>query len=61
MKVGSRFFWYKRYYVGLVEIKDFNILFNNKLFFKQPVKKMQQGYEKLAKMSRNDDFTTGNL
>ena len=47
--------------MGLVEIKDFNILFNNKLFFKQPVKKMQQGYEKLAKMSRNDDFTTGNL
>ena len=42
----------------LVEIKDFNVLIDNKPFFDQPVKNKQEVYEK---MSRNDDYTTGNL
>ena len=33
----------------LVEIKDFNVLSDNKTFFDQPVK------------SRQEDYTTGNL
>ena len=45
----------------LVEIKDFNVLIDNKPFFDQPVKSKQEGYEKLIEMSRNDDYTTGNL
>ena len=44
-----------------VEIKDFNALFDNKPFFDQPVKNKQEAYEKLIEMSRNDDYTTGNL
>ena len=45
----------------LVEIKDFNALIDNKPFFDHPVKNKQESYEKLIEMSRNDDYTTGNL
>ena len=43
-----------RYYMSLI---DFNVLIDNKPFFDQPVKNKQ----KLTEMSRNDDYTTGNL
>ena len=45
----------------LVEIKDFNVLIDNKPFFDQPVKTKQETYEKLIEMSINDDNATGNL
>ena len=46
----------------LVEIKDFKALIENKVFFGQTVKNKQEVYEKLIRMmSRNDDYTTGNL
>ena len=45
----------------LVEIKDFNVLIDNKPFFDQPVKNKQEAYEKLIEMSRNYDDITGNL
>ena len=45
----------------LVEIKDFNALFDNKPFFDRSVKNKQEAYEKLFEMPRNDDCTTGNL
>ena len=44
----------------LVEIKDFNALIDNKLFFDQPVKN-KQAYEKPVEVPRNDNYTTGNL
>ena len=45
-----------------VEIKDFfNALIDNKQIFDQPVKNIQEAYEKLIKMSRNDDYATGKL
>ena len=47
-------------YIPLVEIKDFNVLIENKLFFDQPVKN-NQAYEKLVEMSRTDEYTTGNV
>ena len=49
------------YYMLLVEIKHFNALTYNKLFFDQPVKNKHEGYEKIIEMSKNDDYTTGNL
>ena len=52
---------FKKYYMSLVQIKDFNVLIDNKPFFDQPVKKKQEVYQKLIEMSRNDDYTTGNL
>ena len=52
---------FDKYYMPLVEIKDFNALFDNKPFFNQPVKIKQEAYEKLIEMSKNDDYTTGSL
>ena len=52
---------FDKYYMPLVEIKDFNALIDNKPFFDQPVKNKQEAYEKLIEMSRNNDYTTGNL
>ena len=45
----------------LVEIKYFNALIDNKAFFDQPLKNKQKAHEKLIEMSRNNDYTTGNL
>ena len=52
---------FNKYYIPLVEIKDFNALIDNKPFFDQPVKNKQKAYEKLLEMSNKDDYTTGNL
>ena len=51
----------EKYYIPLVEIKDFNSLIDNKPFFDQPIKNKQKAYEKLTEMSRNDDYTAGKL
>ena len=45
----------------LIKIKDFNALIDSKLFFDQPVKNKQETYEKRIEISRNYDYTTGNL
>ena len=49
------------YYVPNVEIKDFNVLTDGKSFFDLPVKNEEEAYEKVIKMSNNNDYTTGNL
>ena len=53
--------FFDKYYMPLVEIKDFNPLIDNKPFFVEPVRNKQEAYEKTYEMSRNDDYTTGNL
>ena len=45
----------------LAEIKNFNVLINNKSFLYQPVKNKQGAYKKLIEMSRKDNYTTANL
>ena len=45
----------------LVEIKYVNALIDNKIFFDESVNNKQQLYKKPIEMSRNDNFTTGNL
>ena len=50
-----------KYYISLVEIKDFNALNYNKPFFDEPVKNKQEAYGKLVEMARNNDDTTWNL
>ena len=49
------------YYVPNVEIKDFDVLIDGKSFFDLPVKNEEKAYEKIIKMSSNNDYTTGNL
>ena len=52
---------FNKYYMSIIEIKDFNALMDNKPFFHQAIKNKQEPYKKLIEMSRNDDYTTGNL
>ena len=47
-------------YMSLVVFKDFDTLIDNKLFLDQHVKDKQEGYEKLAEMSRTNGYTRGN-
>ena len=48
-------FFFDKFYMPLVEVKNFNALIDNKPFFDQPVKNKQETYEKLIEMSKNDD------
>ena len=52
---------FDKYYILLVEIKDFKALIDNKPFFDQSVKSKQGTYKKRIEMSRNNDYTTENL
>ena len=52
---------FDKYYMSLVEVKDFNALIDNKPFFDRYVKNKQEAYENLIEMPRNDDYTRGNL
>ena len=52
---------FSKYYVPKVEIKDFNVLIGGKLIFEIPVKNKEEAYERIIEMSKNNDFTTGNL
>ena len=49
------------YYVPKVEIKDFNVLIDKKVFLDLPAKNEEGAYEKIIDMSSNNDYTTGNL
>ena len=53
--------YFDKYYMPLVEIKNFNALIDNKPFFYQPVKNKQEASEKRVGMSRNNDYKTGHL
>ena len=50
-----------KYYVPKVEIKDFNVLIDGKGFFDVPAKSKEEAYEKTKNISKNNDYTTGNL
>ena len=52
-----------RYYLPIVETKDYNIMIVGKNFFDQPVKNDKVTYENIGKIAtgRGDDYTTGCL
>ena len=52
---------FSKYYLPKVEIKDFNGLIDGKTFFEIPVKNKEEAYEAIIEMSKNNDYTTGNL
>ena len=52
---------FDKYYIQLVEIKDFIVLIDNKPFFDQPAKNKQEAHEKHLQISRNNNYLTGNL
>ena len=52
---------FTKYSVPKVEIKDFNVLIDGKPFFEISVKNKEEAYEAIIEMSKNNDYTTGNL
>ena len=52
---------FSKYYVPKIEIKNFNVLIDGKRFFDVPVKNKEEAYEKIMSISKNNDYTTGNL
>ena len=53
--------YFSKYYVPNVEIKRFNVLIDGKSFFDVPVENKEEAYEKIMSISKNNDYTTGNL
>ena len=53
--------FFSHYYLPNVEIKDVKVLVDRKSFFDLPVKNEEEAYEKIIDMSKNNDYTTGNL
>ena len=53
----------KRYNLGDVEIKDYNITINGENFFDQPIKNNKVTYENIRKIAtgQGDDYTNGCL
>ena len=51
------------YYIPKVEIKDYNIMIDNKNFFDQPINSMNKTYENIRKIAtgQGDYYTTGCL
>ena len=45
---------FSHYYVPKVQIKDFDVLINGKIFFDLPVKNEEEDYEKIIDMSNNN-------
>ena len=52
---------FSKYHVPSVEIKDFNVLNDQKSFFEISRKNKEKAYEKIIEMSRDNDYATGNL
>ena len=53
--------FFSKYYLPKVEIKDFNVLIDGKPFFEIPVKNKEEAYEAIIEMTKNNNYTTGNL
>ena len=52
---------FSKYCVSNVQIKDFNVLIEEKSSFDMPIKNGEETYEQIIEMGRNNDYRTGNL
>ena len=44
-----------------IMVKDFNVIIDKLAFFDLPIKTEEEAYEKIIDISKNDEYTTGNL
>ena len=49
------------FYLPKVMIKDFNVIIDKLVFPDLPIKNEEEAYEKIIDISRNNEYTTGNL
>ena len=52
---------FSQFYLPRVMIKDFNVIIDKLAFFDLPIKTEEEAYEKITNISRNNEYTTGNL
>ena len=52
---------FSQFYLPRVLVKDFNVIIDKLAFFDLPVKTEEEAYEKIIDISRNNEYTTGNL
>ena len=50
-----------QFYLPRVMVKDYNVIIDKLAFFDLPVKTEEEAYEKIIDISRNNEYTTGNL
>ena len=51
---------YSQFYLPNVLVRDFNVI-DKLAFFDLPIKTEEEAYEKIIDISRNNEYTTGNL
>ena len=52
---------FSQFYLPKVLVKDFNVIIDKLAFFDLPIKTEEEAYEKIIDISRNIEYTTGNL
>ena len=52
---------YSQFYLSRVMVKNFNVIIDKLAFFDLPIKTEEEAYEKIMDISRNNEYTTGNL
>ena len=52
---------YSQFYLPKVMVKDYNVIIDKLAFFHLPLKTEEEAYEKIIDISRNNEYTTGNL
>ena len=52
---------FSQFYLPKVLTKDFNVIIDKLAFFDLPIKTEEEAYEKIIDISRNNEYTTGNL
>ena len=50
-----------QFYLPRVMVKDYNVIIEKLAFFDLPIKTEEEAYEKIIDISKNDEYTTGNL
>ena len=52
---------FSQFYLPKIMIKDYNVIIDKLAFFDLPIKNEEEAYEQIIDISRNNEFTTGNL
>ena len=52
---------FSRFYLPNVMVKDYNVIIDKLAFFDLPIKTDEEAYEKIIDISRNNEYTTGNI
>ena len=52
---------FSKFYLPKGMVKDFNVIIDKLAFFDLPIKAEEEAYEKIVDISRNIEYTTGNL